>query len=97
MGFSADRKILEESGAELEVLSGCCGMAGNFGMEKGHREISVAVANNALLPALATTSAATVVLADGFSCRAQIADLAKRPSMHLAQLMMMGIHNSEVK
>lgn len=97
MGFSADRKILEESGAELEVLSGCCGMAGNFGMEKGHREISVAVANNALLPALATTSAATVVLADGFSCRAQIADLAKRPSMHLAQLMMIGIHNSEVK
>ena len=90
MGFSADRKILEASGAEVEVLSGCCGMAGNFGMEKGHRELSVAVANNALLPALAGTSAATLVLADGFSCRTQIADLAKRPSIHLAQLMMMG-------
>ncbi len=96
MGFSADRKILEACGAEVEVLSGCCGMAGNFGMERGHRELSVAVANNSLLPALARASAATVVLADGFSCRAQIADLAKRPAIHLAQLMSMRSHATEV-
>ncbi len=97
MGFSADRKLLESSGAELEVLSGCCGMAGNFGMERGHRELSVAVANNALLPALAGANAATVVLADGFSCRTQIADLAKRSSIHLAQLMLMRSENVEYR
>ncbi|OLL73499.1 Glycolate dehydrogenase, subunit GlcD [Pseudonocardia sp. Ae168_Ps1] len=65
---------------------GCCGLAGNFGVERGHYEVSVAVAGQNLLPALDTAPDA-VVLADGFSCRAQIADLRDRPALHLAQLL----------
>jgi FAD/FMN-containing dehydrogenase/Fe-S oxidoreductase len=87
MGFSPDRKLLTDSGATLKVLAGCCGLAGNFGMEQGHYEVSVAVAENALLPALRARSADTVVLADGFSCRTQAAQLAGAQSMHLAELL----------
>ena len=52
MGFATDQKLLADTGATLDVVSGCCGLAGNFGMELGHYEMSVAVAENALLPAL---------------------------------------------
>ena len=52
MGFATDQQLLTGMGATLTVVSGCCGLAGNFGMEKGHYEMSVAVAENALLPAL---------------------------------------------
>lgn len=87
LGFSADRQLLTDSGATLSILSGCCGLAGNFGMERGHYEISVAVAENALLPALRSRSADTVVLADGFSCRTQAEQLGGVRSMHLAELL----------
>jgi Fe-S oxidoreductase len=66
-------------------LGGCCGLAGNFGVEKGHYEVSVAVAGQQLLPALQDPEA--VVLADGFSCRTQIADLSPRRGIHLAELL----------
>ncbi|MEK8227610.1 hypothetical protein NKG05_18055 [Oerskovia sp. M15] len=52
MGFAADEKLLRGAGATIDTLAGCCGLAGNFGMEKGHYEVSVQVAENALLPAL---------------------------------------------
>ena len=61
-------------------------MAGNFGVEIGHYDVSVAVAEQQLLPAL-DASPNAVVLADGFSCRTQVADLRDRPSVHLAQLL----------
>ena len=87
MGYRADQDILAGAGATLTTISGCCGLAGNFGMERGHYEMSVAVAENALLPALRTKSDASVILADGFSCRTQIAQLAGLPSTTLAQLL----------
>ncbi|MET3806162.1 FAD/FMN-containing dehydrogenase/Fe-S oxidoreductase [Nakamurella sp. UYEF19] len=87
MGFGTDRQLLEEAGATVTSVAGCCGLAGNFGMEAGHYEMSVAVAENALLPALRSRSAATIVLADGFSCRTQIDQLGGAPSMTLAQLL----------
>ncbi|MDQ1289246.1 MAG: hypothetical protein QG622_2812 [Actinomycetota bacterium] len=87
MGFSADAELLRSAGAELEVLAGCCGLAGNFGMEHGHYEVSVAVAENALLPALRAADDATVFLADGFSCRTQAGQLAGRDGVHLAELL----------
>ena len=61
-------------------------LAGNFGMERGHYEVSVAIAENALLPALRSNPDA-VLLADGFSCRTQAADLAGATGVHLAQLL----------
>jgi FAD/FMN-containing dehydrogenase/Fe-S oxidoreductase len=87
MGFGIDQKLLASSGATVQVLAGCCGLAGNFGMEQGHYETSVAVAENALLPALRARSSTTVVLADGFSCRTQAEQLAGARSQHLAELL----------
>jgi FAD/FMN-containing dehydrogenase/Fe-S oxidoreductase len=87
MGFATDKQFLEGLGAELVTLAGCCGLAGNFGMEKGHYEVSVAVAENALLPALREIDDATVFLADGFSCRTQADQLADATGIHLAELL----------
>jgi FAD/FMN-containing dehydrogenase/Fe-S oxidoreductase len=87
MGWDQDARLLREAGADVRRLGGCCGLAGNFGVEKGHYEVSVAVAEHQLLPALREAEEETVVLADGFSCRTQIADLSPRQGIHLAQLL----------
>ena len=86
MGWQADADLLAATGATVQRLSGCCGLAGNFGVEIGHYDVSVAVAEQQLLPAL-DASLDAVVLADGFSCRTQVADLRGRESVHLAQLL----------
>ena len=87
MGFAADQKLLTDGGATVTTLAGCCGLAGNFGMEAGHYEMSVAVAETSLLPALRGRSEHTIVLADGFSCRTQIQQLGTTTSLTLAQLL----------
>jgi Fe-S oxidoreductase len=87
MGFHADETLLRSAGATLEVLAGCCGLAGNFGMERGHYDVSVAVAEQALLPALRAAGPDSVLLADGFSCRTQAAQLAGHHGVHLAELL----------
>ncbi|WP_127784380.1 FAD-binding and (Fe-S)-binding domain-containing protein [Rhodococcus sp. X156] len=87
MGWGADAALLHGAGAQVQRLGGCCGLAGNFGMEKGHYDVSVAVAEQQLLPAVRAAGASTTVLADGFSCRTQLADLSDRPGQHLAQLL----------
>lgn len=89
MGWEADRALLAALGARVTELSGCCGLAGNYGMEAGHREMSHAVANLSLLPGLAEHPEA-VVLADGFSCRTQAAQLGGRQAKHLATLLLSG-------
>ena len=89
LGWGADEALLRRAGASVRRLAGCCGLAGNFGVEAGHYEISVAVAEQNLLPALDAAPDA-VVLADGFSCRTQVADLRGRPAVHLAQLLSRG-------
>jgi Fe-S oxidoreductase len=90
MGYQADLALLAATGAEVTPLAGCCGLAGNFGMERGHYEVSVAVAERALLPALRDAAPGTVLLADGFSCRTQADDLADVQGVHLAQLLLRG-------
>ncbi|GAA2722240.1 lactate dehydrogenase [Cellulomonas aerilata] len=87
MGFDADRGLLERAGASITTLAGCCGLAGNFGMEKGHYDVSVAVAENALLPALRAAGPGDVFLADGFSCRTQAEQLAGVRGTALAELL----------
>jgi FAD/FMN-containing dehydrogenase/Fe-S oxidoreductase len=87
MGWSPDAALLEGAGAELEKLGGCCGLAGNFGVERGHYDVSVAVAEQQLLPAVKAAAADAVVLADGYSCRTQLEDLSDRRGIHLAQLL----------
>lgn len=87
MGWDSDAKLIAATGASINRVPGCCGLAGNWGMEKGHYDVSVAVAQSNLLPAVRNKSHNAKVLADGFSCRTQLTDLAKQDSIHLAQLL----------
>jgi Fe-S oxidoreductase len=88
LGMDADRRVLERNGFEIgTVLDGCCGLAGNFGAERGHEAISHAVAALTLLPALERIDPGTLVLADGFSCRTQIESLSGRRARHLAEVL----------
>jgi Fe-S oxidoreductase len=87
MGWSADAGILADAGADVTRLGGCCGLAGNWGVERGHHDVSVAVAEQQLLPAVRDLPDDAVVLADGFSCRTQLDQLAHRHGRHLAQLL----------
>ncbi len=87
MGFEADARLLAGAGATTRTLAGCCGLAGNFGMERGHYDVSVAIAETALLPALREAPAGSVLLADGFSCRTQAEQLAAVRGRHLAEVL----------
>lgn len=89
IGWDADRALLERAGADVSVVGGCCGLAGNFGVERGHYDVSVAVAETALLPAVRKAGADAVVLADGFSCRLQLDHLTGIRARHLAELLSM--------
>jgi len=86
MVWDTDQALLESLGTRVTRLEGCCGLAGNFGMEAGHYDLSVAVASHSLLPTLDAQPDA-VYLADGFSCRTQAAQLAGRGGVHLATLL----------
>ncbi|GAA2007339.1 FAD-binding and (Fe-S)-binding domain-containing protein [Brevibacterium samyangense] len=90
MGFAADRELLAKTGITTQVLGGCCGLAGNFGVVEGHYETSVAVSELALKPALDAAGEDTIVLADGYSCRTQVSDLSEKKGVHLAELLAWG-------
>ncbi len=91
LGWHADAALLARTGATVTRVGGCCGLAGNFGVEQGHYEVSVAVAEHDLLPAVRAAGERAVVLADGFSCRTQLADLADVRALHLAELLVGGV------
>jgi Fe-S oxidoreductase len=86
MGYGPDRRLLESMGCDVEVSAGCCGLAGNFGMEAGHYEVSEQIARGGIL-ARAEASPDREILADGFSCRTQVADLAGLEGRHLVQVL----------
>jgi FAD/FMN-containing dehydrogenase/Fe-S oxidoreductase len=91
IGWETDAALLARTGASVRRIGGCCGLAGNFGVEVGHYETSVAVAEHDLLPAVRAAGPEAVVLADGFSCRTQLDDLAGRRALHLAELLLRGV------
>ncbi|UAK35535.1 FAD-binding oxidoreductase [Nocardia asteroides] len=86
-GFDADRRLLAGMGLRVTEITGCCGLAGNFGMQAGHYDISMAIAENGMLPALRAAGEDAIFLADGFSCRTQAAALAGRNARHIAQFL----------
>ncbi|MFD9963219.1 FAD-binding and (Fe-S)-binding domain-containing protein [Amycolatopsis sp. NPDC058986] len=87
LGYDADARLLGRVTGEVRVLrEGCCGLAGNFGFERGHYDVSVQVAEHQLLPALREAAPGTMVHADGFSCRTQIRQLSEHQPTHLASL-----------
>jgi FAD/FMN-containing dehydrogenase/Fe-S oxidoreductase len=88
-GTGPDRQLLQKMGAEVEVLdAGCCGMAGGWGYETGHYDVSVACGERALLPKVREAPAETLLVADGFSCRSQIeqCDTGRR-ALHAGQVL----------
>ena len=88
LGDEADRRLMAAAGIEADtVLTGCCGLAGNFGAEAGHERITRQVAELSLLPALRAAGEETAILADGFSCRTQVAFLDGRRARHLAEVL----------
>ncbi|TXS41048.1 FAD-binding oxidoreductase [Streptomyces sp. uw30] len=87
LGDASDRRLREAGGLSGELSGGCCGLAGNFGFEKGHFEVSVACAQEQLLPAVRGAQEGAVVLADGFSCRTQLEQLAGVRGRHLAEVL----------
>ena len=87
--FAAAPAVLKlVPGLEVKTVeSSCCGMAGSFGYEKAHYEVSLKMAELSLLPAVRAASADTVIVADGTSCRHQIRDGAAREAIHVARLL----------
>ena len=96
MGYDADQELLRAAGVDLDVLdAGCCGLAGNFGFEAGHYDVSRACGERVLLPAVRDAAADTLVLADGFSCRTQIEQGGTgRTPVHLAEVLAAGLHGA---
>jgi len=86
-GPRSEIELLRRAGATVETIeAGCCGMAGPFGFEADKFEVSKAIANDGLLPAVQSASDMTLIVADGFSCREQIAQLSDREAMHFAEV-----------
>jgi hypothetical protein len=93
--MDAEVKVLQAMGLDVEVLdAGCCGMAGAFGFERGdHYDVSVKAGERVLLPAVRRAARDSLIVADGFSCREQIAQLTDRRALHLAQVLEMARRN----
>jgi hypothetical protein len=93
MKFDAENNVLKKMGLDYELLdSGCCGMAGSFGYESDHFEVSRAIGERSLLPAVREADDDTLIIADGFSCREQIAGLTGRGALHLAQVLQLALN-----
>jgi len=87
--FEHEQKILEEAGATVDAPdTGCCGMAGAWGYESAHYDVSRACAERVLLPAVRDAAPQTPIVASGFSCRSQITQLGPgRRALHVVQLL----------
>jgi FAD/FMN-containing dehydrogenase/Fe-S oxidoreductase len=97
LGFESELAVLRASGLVVDAPdSGCCGMAGSFGFERGdHYRVSIAVGERALLPAVRDADPATFIVAAGFSCREQIEQGTARAVLHPAELLALAIERDE--
>ena len=92
LNFDCEKALLKKMGLELKCPdTGCCGMAGAFGFEKEHLDVSLACAERVLLPAVRDASRDTLIIADGFSCREQVRQMSDRVPLHFAQVVKMAI------
>jgi FAD/FMN-containing dehydrogenase/Fe-S oxidoreductase len=89
---TSESHVFDQMELDYEKLeSGCCGMAGAFGFEKSHYDMSIKCGERVLLPKVRDANPETIVVADGFSCREQIMQTTKRQAMHPAEVMKMAI------
>jgi Fe-S oxidoreductase len=93
LDFSSESAMLDKLGVEYSIPdSGCCGMAGAFGFEKGeHYRVSIACGERVLLPAVRAAPADTYIVANGFSCREQISQTTDRRAIHPADLIKLAL------
>ena len=92
MKLDAELSVLRKMALDFELLdSGCCGMAGSFGFERDHYEISMKVGERVLLPAVRRLPKDALIIADGFSCREQIVQATGRRALHLAEVLQMAL------
>jgi len=88
MRMHDEEALVRKMGVDLQALdSGCCGMAGSFGFEKENYDVSLAIGERVLLPAVRQAAADILIVANGFSCREQIRQSTKRKAIHLAELL----------
>jgi len=88
MKMTDEIQLLRSTGATVKLLdSGCCGMAGPFGFEKDKYDVSQALAERVLLPAIRSAEPGTLIVADGFSCREQVAQNSTSHALHLAEVL----------
>jgi Fe-S oxidoreductase len=98
MKMGAEHALLKRLGLDFhEVESGCCGMAGSFGFEKEHYDVSVKCGERVLLPAARAAEAETLIIADGFSCREQLLQLTDRKPLHTAQVLQLALQSGTQK
>ena len=97
MHMDAEVAILKKLGLDYELLdSGCCGMAGAFGFERKHYDVSIKCGERVLLPAVRDADEDTLIIANGFSCCQQIEQCTGRKSVHLAQVLQMAIDGQSI-
>jgi hypothetical protein len=97
MKLDCDSDLLKRSGLDFNILnSGCCGMAGYFGYERGsHYDVSVKCGERVLLPAVREADENTLIIADGFSCREQIEQQTDRKALHMAEVLHMALRQRQ--
>jgi Fe-S oxidoreductase len=96
MGLADEETVLRDLGLDFEVLdSGCCGMAGAFGFERDHYDVSMRCGERVLFPALRSAPDDTLVIANGFSCREQIRQATGRAPLHLAEVIELALRGEE--
>jgi len=92
MKMKDEESLLRKVGVDLQSLdSGCCGMAGAFGFEKDNYNVSLAVGERVLLPAVRQATPETLIVSDGFSCREQILQTTGRKALHLAEVLQLAL------
>lgn len=96
MKMKDEEAVLSRLGLDFHLLdSGCCGMAGAFGFEKDHYDLSIKAGERVLLPAVRNADKDTIIIADGFSCREQIEQTTDRKALHLAEVLQMALHQNQ--
>jgi Fe-S oxidoreductase len=92
LGVKDETSLLKKMGLEFEPLEDtCCGMAGAFGFEKGHYEVSQKCGERTLLPAVRNAPPEALIITDGFSCREQIRQNTDRDALHLAHVVQLAL------
>ena len=96
MGMSSEQDLYERLGLDFEILdSGCCGLAGSFGFEREHYDVSMKIGERRLLPAVRDADPDTLLIADGFSCKTQVEHATDRRALHTAQILKMALDHGE--